>query len=87
MTTRRSACASGCPGCSECKSGAALCGRGLPFCKGMAPGALCECELLYFTAVNGELLASNERIRTLYRSLADYYRRSFERHCWRQEWK
>lgn len=86
MTTKRSTCLPTCPGCSNCESGATLCGRGLPTCKGVAPGAVCECELLYFTAINGELLASNERIRTLYRSLAAHYLRSCERHCWTEHW-
>jgi hypothetical protein len=49
----------------------------------MSPGSICECELLYLAAVNGELLASNDRIRALYSGLADYYLRSSERGCGR----
>jgi len=52
-------------------------------CKALSPGSICECELLYLAAVNGELLASNERIRSLYNNLAEYYLRSSERGCGR----
>jgi hypothetical protein len=52
-------------------------------CKALSPGSICECELLYLAAVNGELLANDEQVRALYSGLAQYYLRSSERGCGR----
>jgi hypothetical protein len=52
-------------------------------CKASSPGSICRCELLYLAAINGEFLASNERVRALYNDLAHYYLRSSERGCGR----
>lgn len=72
-----------CPGCPECAGKVQVKERPTPACKA-TPGSLCECELLYLAATNGELLASNERIKELYNRLAAYYLRSSQRHCVRR---
>ena len=83
MPATNSNCPPTCPGCEECDEGTAPCGKDMLSCKALSPGSICECELLYLAAVNGELLASNERIRSLYNNLAEYYLRSSERGCGR----
>lgn len=77
MAATNSNCPPSCPGCEECVGS----GRDMLSCKAQSPGSICRCELLYLAAVNGELLASNERVRALYNDLADYYLRSSERGC------
>jgi hypothetical protein len=83
MPATNSNCPPTCPGCPECESGTTVCVGDVPSCKAMSPGSICECELLYLAAINGELLASDAQIRALYNDLADYYLRSSERGCGR----
>ena len=83
MAATNSNCPPSCPGCKECEGSKGQCGRDTLSCKAQSPGSICRCELLYLAAVNGELLASNERVRALYNDLADYYLRSSERGCGR----
>ena len=83
MAATNSNCPPSCPGCEDCEGETAPCGKDILSCKASSPGAICECELLYLAAINGELLASNERVRALYNGLADYYLRSSERGCGR----
>ena len=81
MPATNTNCPPTCPGCPECNDSVEPCGGDVQSCKALSPGSICECELLYLAAVNGELLASNERIRSLYNDLADYYLRSSEKGC------
>ena len=83
MATGCRTCSPDCRGCAECEGRVAPCDNEMPSCKAMSPGSICECELLYLAAVNGELLAGNDRVRALYNDLADYYLRSSERGCGR----
>ena len=83
MAATNSNCPPSCPGCEECEGSGAYCRREILSCKASSPGSICRCELLYLAAVNGELLATNERVRALYNDLADYYLRSSERGCGR----
>jgi hypothetical protein len=81
MPATNNNCPPNCPGGPECKSAEVHCSGHIPSCKAMSPGSICECELLYLAAVNGELLASSDHVRSLYNQLAHYYLRSSERGC------
>lgn len=83
MPATNTNCPPTCPGCPQCEAPTASCTGDVPSCKALSPGSICECELLYLAAVNGELLASDERVRALYNDLADCYLRSSERGCGR----
>ena len=83
MPASNYSCPPTCPGCRECDDNIPNCSAEVPGCKVLSPGSICQCELLYLAAVNGELLASSDRIRALYNNLADYYLRSSERGCGR----
>lgn len=81
MAATNSNCPPTCPGCPQCDSKSSSRESDMLGCKTLSPGSICRCEFLYLSAVNGELIASNERVRALYSDLADYYLRSSERGC------
>ena len=83
MATEYGSCPPTCPGCPECEGDVALAPPDVLDCKA-TPGSICECELLYLAAINGQLVSCNERVRSLYSNLAGYYLRSCERGCIRR---